>query len=247
MIHILNKIDKEELTPSEKVLADYIENHPEKVIHQSLKEICEYLYISNATIVRFCQKIGYQGFNEFKFSLKSLIIESTDLNFPKENLFDKHLSIVKDYLFSIPFEKLTSISDLINKSSTLYIYGGDMSSIPAHYLHSVLSSLDYQSILIEWRHLLRGIAESANQDTLFFLIVSHGDQERYGEILEKLHEKNAIVVSICDETNPNMEKYSKIFINTEEHSMVLNNVNFNYKLSSLICIQILIDMIFSKN
>ena len=71
MIPLLEKARQMELTASEQLLLDYIIEDPKRCIHQNLKEICEQLYISNATIVRFCQKIGFCGFNEFKFELRS--------------------------------------------------------------------------------------------------------------------------------------------------------------------------------
>ena len=109
MIPLLEKARQMELTASEQLLLDYIIEDPKRCIHQNLKEICEQLYISNATIVRFCQKIGFCGFNEFKFELRSQLESHREDLLPGDAIFDAQLSMFKDYIRSVPFDQLEQI------------------------------------------------------------------------------------------------------------------------------------------
>ena len=244
MIPLLENVKENELTASEQLLFNYICKNPKKIIHQNLEFLCSQLFISNATIIRFCQKLGYRGFNEFKFELRTQLSEFDKKEVSHDSLFDKHLSIFKDHLFNIHFEDIEKIYSLIKPHSTIYIYGSAMSSIPAHYLHSVLSSLDYRCIFIEWRHLLRGIAENTNKDTLMIMITSHGAKDHYEEILSTLVSNQTKTVIITDEQNDFFKKYASIYINTNEEGKMMHNVDYSYKLQSLIIIQILIELIY---
>ena len=54
------------LTDTEKELLDYFKINLPSCAFMSLKDLTSKLYISNATVVRFCQKLGLKGYNEFK-------------------------------------------------------------------------------------------------------------------------------------------------------------------------------------
>ncbi|WP_075877588.1 MurR/RpiR family transcriptional regulator [Merdibacter massiliensis] len=246
MIPLLEKVKNIDLTASEKLLFDYIQEDPKRIIHQNLQDICQKLYISNATIVRFCQKIGYQGFHEFKFAIRSQLEDITENDLSLDSYFNFHLSRFKDAIQLIPFDQLETISKMFHSYSTIYIYGSAMSSIPAHYLYSVLSSLDFSCIYIEWRHLLRGIAENTDANTLMFMITSHGYNERYLDVIETLKNNGSTIIYITDEENHKIEELVHYYINTREPGHYLHNVDFSFKTKTLIFIQILIDLIYNN-
>ena len=58
-----------DLTKSEKIIGEYILANPMSIIRYSLTQIAREARTSNTAIIRLCQKLGYQGFSEFKFSL----------------------------------------------------------------------------------------------------------------------------------------------------------------------------------
>src|SRR5262245_3279332 len=51
--------------------AQYILENPEKVIHQSLAELSTYSETGQASIVRLCQELGFDGFTQFKIALSA--------------------------------------------------------------------------------------------------------------------------------------------------------------------------------
>jgi DNA-binding MurR/RpiR family transcriptional regulator len=57
------------LSPAEKKVVDYILSHPEEIIGLSIIDLAENSNVSEATVVRVSQLIGYQGFQELKIFL----------------------------------------------------------------------------------------------------------------------------------------------------------------------------------
>lgn len=53
----LNQIDSSNFTENDKMILDYFIQHKNHLPYLSLSDICKDLYLSNATIVRFCQKL----------------------------------------------------------------------------------------------------------------------------------------------------------------------------------------------
>lgn len=54
------------LHQAEKKVADYILSHAHEVVNYSVTELSEKSHASEATIVRTCKKLGYQGYYHFK-------------------------------------------------------------------------------------------------------------------------------------------------------------------------------------
>lgn len=57
-------------------VAEYILAHPGSVIHASVTEVAEASGVSEASVVRLCQHIGYRGFQDLKVSLAHDMVES---------------------------------------------------------------------------------------------------------------------------------------------------------------------------
>jgi RpiR family carbohydrate utilization transcriptional regulator len=72
----------ETLPRSERKVADYVLNHADQVIHSSVTDLAQTLEVSESTVVRFCQRIGYQGYPEFK------ILLARDLGTPFQDTYD---------------------------------------------------------------------------------------------------------------------------------------------------------------
>ena len=64
-----------ELPPQQRAIADYLLEHLQTVPFLSVPELAQRTGVSEATIVRFAQRIGYSGFSELKMDLVELLQE----------------------------------------------------------------------------------------------------------------------------------------------------------------------------
>ena len=58
-----------QLTPSEKKVADYVLAHRTGAQYLSISELAEECLVADATISRFCRRLGLAGYNAFKLEL----------------------------------------------------------------------------------------------------------------------------------------------------------------------------------
>lgn len=56
-MNLLHQIDTTDFSENELLILEYFIAHEKSLPYMSLNDICKDLFISNATIVRFCQKI----------------------------------------------------------------------------------------------------------------------------------------------------------------------------------------------
>ena len=57
------------LRKSEKLVADFILDHPADVVTTTMSQAAEKMSVSEPTLNRFCKALNYYGFNEFKLPL----------------------------------------------------------------------------------------------------------------------------------------------------------------------------------
>ena len=64
------------LNDLEILVYNYAVSNSEKVIGMTIRQLAEELHISSTSILRFCTKIGCDGYSEFKYKLKEYLKES---------------------------------------------------------------------------------------------------------------------------------------------------------------------------
>ena len=65
--NIKNNYDS--LHTAEAKVADFIQENPMQALEANVSETAELSGVSDATVVRFCKKIGYAGFYQMKIQL----------------------------------------------------------------------------------------------------------------------------------------------------------------------------------
>ncbi|WP_163139465.1 MurR/RpiR family transcriptional regulator [Bacillus sp. 22-7] len=129
----------EKFTSSESELAKYIIDKPDEVSQLSINQIAKKIHISPATITRFCQKISFSGFNEFKHELKRYIdlrnkpAMSSDI---KEidyfsNLYQNHLKIIETTFRNMTYLDIQQAVSLLTEARKVHVYGIGNSGIAA--------------------------------------------------------------------------------------------------------------------
>ena len=89
------------LSKGERKVADYVKDNMSDVLRMSIRELKEAIGVSEPTVFRFCQAMGYSGFKDFKISMA------------------QSQSSYKDYFFHAEADSsATELQSLIHK--TLY-------------------------------------------------------------------------------------------------------------------------------
>ncbi|WP_022795106.1 MurR/RpiR family transcriptional regulator [Marinococcus halotolerans] len=59
----------------EKQIADYMLQNPETIVHSTINQVADQLSLADATVFRFCKRLGFKGYQAMKIALASDIIE----------------------------------------------------------------------------------------------------------------------------------------------------------------------------
>ena len=70
------------LGETDKLIAGFLLQQPAQVAQMPVRKLSEAMGVSEATIVRFCKKIGYGGLLDLKAALKRELLEETEQPLP---------------------------------------------------------------------------------------------------------------------------------------------------------------------
>ncbi len=239
MKSFLDTVDVNILTSSEQIIYQYFKDNLHSIIYLSLSDICKELYVSNATVIRFCQKIGFKGFNELKFQLKNEL----NLTNKSTNAWDTiphRASILKDFIDDINDKIIEQICSEIKNHKSIYIYGRNMSSLPAKYLQSMLNTMDIPCIYIDWIDFLSALSKSFPDNAVLFIFTNYGDKSIYAPIVKQCHERHVKIIWISStDLDPSLLNSNDIYIST--HEVELESPPLLTKLTSFLLVQFIIE------
>ena len=124
-------------TKSEVILYDYLKDKIDDIIYMSVTELAETINVGESTILRFCRKVGYKGYQDFKLNVAQYrgaglmdrtIDKSESLrDVVKESLIN---SINKSSML-IQDSDLTEAVELLDKANRVIFIGVGSSGVAA--------------------------------------------------------------------------------------------------------------------
>lgn len=243
MLPIFEHAHSLRLTETEQGLLAWFEAHPEEALHQNLGALCGTLYTSNATIVRFCQKLGLSGYNDFKYQLRRELRLARAESFYPDEYISRTVARFQDTVAALDLQKLEEVAALLTSDRPLYIYGTNLSTLPARYLQMVLHSLDHPSVLIEWRPLLYGIVHGLSENAVLLVITAKGRAESYLETFRLARERQVQTILLTCTPDSPLIPYSTITICTNDRSEEYHHTDINPRIGFFTVIQLLIELI----
>ena len=207
----------ETFSSQQKKVADYIINNINDSLYFSIAKFASAIGVSQATVVRFAQNLGYQGFNEFKDSLfgyfKDQLSPETRMKHSIEEL-DKNSSQYRQitrseigYLekstYTVDEEILTRAVDAIFRCRTIYIFALGANEYLGTYLKFKLRRLKLACHLIKdsGREMLENLLTIGPEDIVIVYNFSKQSTD-FNRMMDFLFENKIPSVLITDLRTP---------------------------------------------
>lgn len=245
---------KDQLTNSEKKIANYVLENPEKVYNLSTYDLARLSETSPSSVVRFCQRMGFNGFQEFKIEL----VKNTTKLENKEKIVYEDVTVddsIAEVIDKIAIENITSIKKTkklldskemekaikaLEKAENVYIFGVGASGIVAMDLQYKLMRINRNAIFYLDSHTQMSSAVHISKDDVAIGISYSGETLEVLKSVKKAKEEDATIISIT--------KYGDNPIsNLADIKLYVGNIEKNLRLgaiSSRIAQLTVIDMLF---
>lgn len=232
------KLKLPNLTESQKTIANYIVENPQRFALDSVRELEKELKISKSTIVRLVQALGYDGFSELKSEFQKNMRHNfgpipkykTFLSAPHEKLdfirliADETVNNIHKTLQLIDSKQYKRALDLLKNASHVYTIGVGISSCLAEIATYLFSRVSINSNFMTHGALTftEQIINVSKKDVIFAFSFPPYSKETI-EAARYAQEKSIKVISITDKATSEIVRYSDVFLQVYVKSVTISN------------------------
>ena len=196
------------LSKLEQSILEYIVQNPEECLNLGVRGLSKKLYTSPSTITRLSKRLGYKGYLELLYAIKS------KFNSDKKNNIFKTFENDKFFYSNVP-NSIKLFIDCLGKGN-IFIFSTGFSNIVGKYFFTKLTTIGkkcFQTDCIELEILL----EHFVHDISTILIVSKSGETNYCVSTAKIAKENNIqVISFCGNINSSLVQQSDVAFIVED-------------------------------
>ncbi|MCR4427351.1 MAG: MurR/RpiR family transcriptional regulator [Firmicutes bacterium] len=238
------------LRPAEKKAADYILNNPEKVTTMSSVELGQEAGVSESTVVKCCQHLGFAGFSQLKLALVRELATTPESAFGdvelgdtaaqvKDKIFHANTQALSDTARVLDPEALSQAAHAILNAERVHFFGVGASGVVAMDAQLKFMRIGIDSGCYPDSHVqaTRAALLSAHDVAV---AISHSGQTRDTlEVLELARECGARTICITNHPTSPAAKLSDIVLVTSARETDLRSGALSSRIAQLTVIDCL--------
>lgn len=201
----------------ERRIADFILAEPHLLRDYSSQQLANALRISQSSVVKFSQKLGFKGYPDLKFSIGESIArgDGVDRETPGEQpAGDAHSALAENLWHSKtlaeqetrlinPAASVDAIAKAVRQAKHVYVFGTGEDGILSQAFAVRLSLLGFQTVHCSDTALMPVSLAASKANDVLFAFSQYGQQSALAKLSRQFRERRVKVVSVTRHTaNP---------------------------------------------
>ena len=185
-----------ELSDTDKCIWRCIEANRAAASRASIHDLARTCAVSSASVVRFAQKLGFDGFGEMKAFMR---MEGASRSLPERDVITSLGSFYDETWRTLMRRDYTRASRLIHEAHRIFAYASGY--VQTNVMQEMKRLFIYDNILIyevAGREEFYSVYQTAGKDDLFIFISLSGESERVVEFADRLNLKGVPILSITE-------------------------------------------------
>jgi DNA-binding MurR/RpiR family transcriptional regulator len=242
----------------EKQIADYIFKNPEKIVHGTINEVAEDLRVADATVFRFCKRIGFKGYHAMKIALASETIspiqqiheQITDEDNEREiaeKVFKSNILTLEYTLQLLDRPTIEKAVELISTADRVHFFGtGGSSVIAMDAFHKFIRTGIKASAYTDTHFQLMAASQLTPKDVA--VVISHsGTNTDTHNILNVAIENGAKVIGLTSFPKSPISQKAEVVLLTSSEETNYRSEALTSRIAQLSIIDVLYVNIMKKN
>lgn len=239
------------LSDKEKKIADFVLENPEHIIQNTINGVAEHLNVADATVFRFCKRLGFKGYQAMKIALAQEVMtpfqqiheeiqEGDSEETITSKIFKSNIQTLENTQNILDADALAHAVDMLENATEVYFFGtgGSMVIAMDAYHKFVRTGIKCYSFIDSHFQLM---AASQMKPTDVAIIISHSGKNRDTlNIARVVQESGAKFIAITGFPKSNLAQLAEV-------SLVTSSEETEYRseaLSSRIAQLSLIDALY---
>lgn len=206
-------------------VADYILAEPQQVIHASVTELAEAADVSEASVVRLCQHMGYRGFQDMKVSLARDLVEPTkfihedvkpgdDIGAVVQKVFQSDINALSETLRVLDTAELQRATNLILGAKRVEFYGiGSAGPVAVDAYYRMLR-IGINAVVCIDSHMQAVSASLAGPEVVIVTISHSGSTKETVDAMRLAHQAGAHTVCITNYAKSPITAFADVILYT---------------------------------
>lgn len=259
---IIEKMKNNEFTQGEKVIIEYIFNHFDEFEDITITQLAKLSYTSNATIIRLCHKLDFQGFKQLKIALlkekESLKYSVKDVDYTtpfqnkesiediEQNMYSLYLETIHQIHATIQLNEIRKISQMLMNSHRIFIFGiGDAKISSMNFINKMIK-IGYFPILATEHDEQYNIINQMKKDDCALFISYSGQHEDYKICARKLFKKDIPIALITANQNNFIRSFVKYSLYIPDYEKENKIATFYSQIAFQYVLNLIYAIIYSK-
>lgn len=230
------------LTQSEKKVADYILIAGPEIVFQTMGDIKKHTKVGDATIIRFCQKLGFSGFSDLKIEIAKEDFNNEGKSVKQDAYLarvDKLYDVLNKTAHNLNKTEVKKVVAELVKAKNIYIFGVGGSGHSSCELESMFLRVGIKAHSITDPHYQAQVASVLDEQDLVIVFSLSGKTLDILETIKIARANQVKIVAITTYLNSPVATAADFVLQTAVDEF-LNGGSLSGKLSQLLVCDLLI-------
>ncbi|MFD1129921.1 MurR/RpiR family transcriptional regulator [Paenibacillus provencensis] len=241
------------LTKSEQKVAECVLQNADDLMYYSVTELADYAGVGETTVMRFCRKIGFKGYQDFKLSLaqnagaKKPGEQDEDSKDFVRMVYENNIDILHSSMSLLNRSKLEQAIEWIDQAGNVQFFGVGASGITALDAKNRLLRIGRRSEAVADSHIQAMMAVSMREGDVAFGISVSGSTLDTNDMLLKAKQNGAKVIAITNYAKSPITSIADLVLLTAGKEMPLEGGSIGAKISQLFIIDLICEGLARTN
>lgn len=244
---------KDSLTPVERLVAEYILANLEEIPHLSIKSLAQLSKTSDASVLRFCKTLGYNGYRSFIVSISASlgsmdeeqkdqytdIQPGDDLSIIIDNISLNNCKSIEDTLSIINRNEIERAVKVLRACSRIVFFGIGASSLVCMDAEQKFSRINKLCHTYTDGHSQLTAATLLGKDDVAFFVSNSGNTIEILDALDIAKKNGAITIALTKYNKSELADKASILLSISTPEVTIRSGAMGSRIAMLTIVDIL--------
>jgi DNA-binding MurR/RpiR family transcriptional regulator len=240
----------ESLSTAERKVADTVLEDPQATVYSSIMDLASTASVGETTIIRFCRKLGFRGFQEFKLAIAQDMVSPSQQVYGKieehdsiatilQKILAYNLQVLQDTNELLDHAQLTLATDALLRGRRLFFFGVGSSGKTAEDAQYRFMRLGFDAHFAADAHIIAMNCALAGHEDVVFAISSSGSTKDLVDAVRIARDRGAFVICLTNHARSPITSYADVVLAAAGREGPLQGGAFASKLGHIHVLDIL--------
>lgn len=245
------------LSKAEQKVADVVQNDAENTVYSSITDLAESAEVGETTVIRFCRKLGFHGFQEFKLAIAQDLVspsqqvygkieEDDEIGVMSSKITANNMNTLQDTDQLLKSSDLHRVTDVLISGRRVFFFGVGSSGLTATDAQYRFMRLGFDAHCAVDSHVIAMNCSLVGEGDIVFGISTSGSTKDLVDAIRIAKENGAFVICLTNHARSPITSYADAVLLAAAKESPLQGGAFSSKIAQIHVLDILSTIVSIK-